>query len=183
MKSKRSSSSSSSRSSESSAAHVDKYNQTSKNNSELPPRNPNLHRSLESIPRTTSQTEGILKPSNKTASLEFGKGSVGAYDDLGTIYITPQEANHPALQYQNTVKGWLRKQNRGKIRIKKIYFINKKKKKLDSFFKRIERYYCVIWNNTLLMHKHDHDRIPQKAINLQGKRLFYLSISNHFIII
>jgi hypothetical protein len=48
------------------------------------------------------------------------------------------------------VKGWLRKQNR------------------DSFLKRIERYYCVLSNNALLMHKHEYDKTPQKAVNLKG---------------
>jgi hypothetical protein len=116
LKSKRStSSSSSSRSSSSASTSTDghKYNPSSTNTTALPPRNPNLHRSLESIPRKTSQTEGTLKPTNKTVSLEFGTRPVG-YDDPGSIYITPQEATHPASQYQDTMKGWLRKQNRGK---------------------------------------------------------------------
>jgi hypothetical protein len=69
---------------------------------------------------------------------------------LGSIYITPVPANHPAIQYNSSVKGWLRKQNR------------------DSFLKRIERYYCVLANNALLMHRHDHDTTPYKAINLKG---------------
>lgn len=48
------------------------------------------------------------------------------------------------------MKGWLRKQNR------------------ESFLKRIERYYCVLQNNTLLMHRHNYDQTPQKSINLKG---------------
>jgi len=115
-KSKRStSSSSSSQSTASTSIRVDKTNLPSTNNSSLPPRSSNLHRSLESLPRKTSQTEQTLKSTNKTASLEFGARPM-AYDDLGSIYITPQEASHPASQYQGTVKGWLRKQNRGKIK-------------------------------------------------------------------
>jgi len=37
------------------------------------------------------------------------------YDDPGSIYVTPQEAPHPASEFQDAIKGWLRKQNRGKI--------------------------------------------------------------------
>jgi hypothetical protein len=70
---------------------------------------------------------------------------------IGSIYIKPVEASQPAGQYHAVVKGWLRKQNR------------------DSFLKRIERYYCVLTSDALLMHQSDNDRTPQKAINLRGK--------------
>lgn len=113
LKPKRSGSSSSSTSSASTSTAANKRNQG------LPPRGSNLHRSLEAIPRKNSQTERPLNPTNKTTSLEFGTRPVG-YDDPGSIYITTQEATHPASQYQNTIKGWLRKQNRGKIKLKKI---------------------------------------------------------------
>lgn len=114
MRSKRSVSSSSSASSSTTrSVPTEKPNLPSTTNTALPPRNNNLYRSLESIPRKTSQTESTLKATNKTASLEFGKRPV-AYDDPGSIYITPQEATHPASQYQSSMKGWLRKQNRGK---------------------------------------------------------------------
>ena len=72
---------------------------------------------------------------------------------LGSIYITPTEASLPALSQSHALlKGWLRKQNR------------------ESIFKRIERYYCVLTNGTLLMHRRDSDRTPQKAINLKGEK-------------
>jgi len=114
IKPKRSSSSSSSSSSVSTSIPTDKYNLASTNNPTLPPKNSNLHRSLESIPRRTSQTEQTLKSTNKAASLETGIKPVG-YDDPGSIYVTPQEAPHPASEFQDAIKGWLRKQNRGKI--------------------------------------------------------------------
>lgn len=169
-RSKRSSSSSSSTSSSSTSTSTTakKYNvPTTTTNTILPPRNNNLYRSLESIPRKTSDSESTLRPTNKTASLEFGKRPVG-YEDPGSIYITPQEASHPASQYQTSIKGWLRKQNRGKRKTNEeniSFFL-----KLDSFFKRVERYYCVLSQNILLMHKTDHDTRPQKAINLKGRR-------------
>jgi hypothetical protein len=64
--------------------------------------------------------------------------------------MTPPESNRPAIQLNCTVKGWLRKQNR------------------ESFLKRIERYFCVLRNNALLMYRHDFDQTPHKAINLKG---------------
>ena len=146
---RRSSSSASSTASErSSVKPASPLNVTSMNISPGLNRNPNLHRSFDSLPHSQREEPG-LKPSNKTASLDFGAKPV-QYDDTGSIYITPVEAAHPAIQSHAVVKGWLRKQNR------------------DSFFKRIERYYCVLSNNTLLMHRHDYDRKPQKAINLKG---------------
>jgi hypothetical protein len=69
---------------------------------------------------------------------------------LASIYTTPVEANQPAIQANSPVKGWLRKQNR------------------DSFLKRIERYYCILKNDQLLMHRHEDDRTPQKAVTLKG---------------
>ncbi|CAF3962305.1 unnamed protein product [Adineta steineri] len=130
------------------------YGLPTTNHVALTNRNSSLHRSLEVIPRKTSQNEQVLKPANKTASLEFGARPV-RYDESTSIYVTPQEATHPASEYENVVKGWLRKQNR------------------DSFFKRIERYYCVLSKNTLLLHKHDLDRTPHKAINLKGAKILY----------
>lgn len=109
-----SSSSSSSSSTSTSSTGPAKPPLTTTNNTGLPPRNLNRHQSLESIPRRTSQTERTLDPTNKTASLEFGQRP-GTFDDPGSIYITPQEAAHPASQYQNAIKGWIRKQNRGKL--------------------------------------------------------------------
>ena len=85
---------------------------------ELPARNLNRHQSLESIPRRTSQSERPLDPTNKTTSLEFGQRPATRYNDPGSIYITPQEATHPASQYQNAAKGWIRKQNRGKFSLR-----------------------------------------------------------------
>ena len=103
----------SSSSSSSTSTETNKQRLSSTNNTGLPPKNSSFHRSLEVIPRKTSQTERVLNPTNKATSLEFGKRPVG-YDDPGSIYIIPQEAAHPASQYPNTIKGWLRKQNRGK---------------------------------------------------------------------
>ncbi|UJR23107.1 hypothetical protein I4U23_026128 [Adineta vaga] len=126
----------------------------------LSARNSNLHRSLEVIPRKTSQTEQALNPSHKTASLELGTKPT-RYDESTSIYVTTHEATHPASQYQNTIKGWLRKQNR------------------ESFFKRVERYYCVLSKNVLLMHKNEHDRIPSKAINLNGAKVLQYDDPKH----
>jgi hypothetical protein len=69
---------------------------------------------------------------------------------LGSIYMTPVAASHPAIQSNSPVKGWLLKQNR------------------DSYLKRKERYYCILTDNALLLHRHDHDTTPHKAINLRG---------------
>jgi hypothetical protein len=113
----RRSASSSSSSTTSASKRADSYDLTSTNNVVLPARNSNLHRSLETISHKISENEQGLKPTNKTTSLEFGTRP-GRYDDPGSIYITPQEATHPASQYQDVVKGWLRKQNRGKIKPK-----------------------------------------------------------------
>ena len=117
VKLQRSASYSSSSSSSSESKRVNSYGLTSKKNVVVPARNSNLHRSLETISHKTSQTEQGLKPTNKTTSLEFATKPV-RYDESGSIYITPQEATHPASQYQNAIKGWLRKQNRGKIQSK-----------------------------------------------------------------
>ena len=141
-------STSSSSSDRSSAKSASQMNITSIDVAPAPHRNANLYRSFESLPHSHKEKPG-LKPSDKTASLDFGAKPV-QYDDAGSIYITPVEAPLPAIQSHSVVKGWLRKQNR------------------DSFFKRIERYYCVLNNDALLMHKHDYDRTPQKAINLKG---------------
>ena len=113
-RSRSSSSSSSSSATSTSSAGPAKPSLTTTNNSGLPPRNLNRHQSLESIPRRTSQTERTLDPTNKTTSLEFGQRP-GKFEDPGSIYITPQEALHPASQYQDAAKGWIRKQNRGKL--------------------------------------------------------------------
>ncbi len=118
LKPKRSVSSSSSSTSTSTSADANKLDQELTNNTGLPPRNANFHRSLEVIPRKSSQTDRTLNATNKTTSLEFGKRPV-EYDDPGSIYITPQEAGHPASQYPNAMKGWLRKQNRGKLNKRK----------------------------------------------------------------
>ena len=66
------------------------------------------------------------------------------------MYMTTPEANYPANQSNSVVKGWLRKQNR------------------DSFFKRIERYFCVLRNNTFLMYRTDMDQTPYKVVHLKG---------------
>jgi len=113
----RRSASSSSSSTTSASKRADSYDLTSTNNPVLPARNSNLHRSLETISHKVSENEQGLKPTNKTASLEFGTRP-GRDDDPGSIYISPQEATHPASQSQGAVKGWLRKQNRGKIKPK-----------------------------------------------------------------
>ncbi|CAF3790591.1 unnamed protein product [Rotaria sp. Silwood1] len=144
--------SASSLSSPAASIHAEKDNLTPKNSYTLPVRNSSTYRSLESLPRKSSQTEEGLKPPTKTSSLEFNQKPV-RYDDPGSIYFIPQEATHPASQYQDVVKGWLRKQNR------------------SSIFKRVERYYCVLSNNTLLMHKHEHDRTPYKGVNLKGAKV------------
>ena len=39
----------------------------------------------------------------------------------------------------------------------------------DSFFKRLERYYCVLNNDQLLMYRNEKDHSAQKVINLKGK--------------
>ena len=109
-----SSSSSSSFSSGPLSKDTDAKNAKSTNDIGLSVRNTDLHRSLQVIPRKTSQTEQVLNPSNKTASLEIGS-KLARYDDPPSIYITPQEAAHPASQYLSATKGWLRKQNRGKV--------------------------------------------------------------------
>jgi hypothetical protein len=114
---KRSSSSSSSSTSSSTSAKKNDLPATT--NTGLPPRDSNFHRSLEALPRKGSQTERTLNPTNKTTSLEFGRRP-GGYDESGTIYVTPQEVPHPATEYKNTVKGWLQKQNRGKLKAKSL---------------------------------------------------------------
>ncbi|CAF1327740.1 unnamed protein product [Adineta ricciae] len=155
-----SSSSSSSFSSEPLSKDTDAKNAKSTNDIGLSVRNTDLHRSLQVIPRKTSQTEQVLNPSNKTASLEIGS-KLTRHDDPSSIYITPREATHPASQYVNATKGWLRKQNR------------------ESFFKRVERYYCVLSKNILLMHKNENDRIPHKAINLKGATVLQYDDQKH----
>ncbi|CAF4328596.1 unnamed protein product [Rotaria sp. Silwood2] len=144
--------SASSLSSASTSIPVETDNLTPRNSHTLPARNSSLHRSLELIPRKSSLTEEGLKPTNKTTSLQFNQTPV-RYDDPGSIYFTPQEATHAASQYENVVKGWLRKQNR------------------SSFLKRVERYYCVLSKNALLMHKHENDRTPYKGVNLKGAKV------------
>lgn len=116
LKPKRSSSASSSSSSSTSSSSIGPAKQQlPTTTTELSPtRNLNRHQSLESIPRRTSQNDRPLDLTNKTTSLEFGQRP-SKYEDPGSIYITPQEATHPASQYQNTSKGWIRKQNRGKF--------------------------------------------------------------------
>jgi hypothetical protein len=81
----------------------------------------------------------------KQVSLSF------CFSSSSNIYLLYLGIIHkPAIQSNSSVKGWLRKQNR------------------DSFLKRIERYYCVLENNTLLIHRDAHDITPHKAINLKG---------------
>jgi hypothetical protein len=77
--------------------------------------------------------------------------------------MTPPESNRPANQLNSVVKGWLRKQNR------------------ESFFKRVERYFCVLRNNIFLMFRSDMDQTPYKAINLKGQRFFLSFIANKTI--
>jgi hypothetical protein len=69
--------------------------------------------------------------------------------------MTSPESNYPANQSNNVVKGWLRKQNR------------------ESFFKRIERYFCVLRNNAFLMYRTELDPTPYKLINLKGSTFSY----------
>ncbi len=106
------SSSSSSASSASTSVPADTYELTPTKNARLSGRNSNLHRSLESIPRKTSQAEQGLTVINKATSLQFGTQPV-RFEDPSSIYVTTSEAPHPASDYQDVVKGWLRKQNRG----------------------------------------------------------------------
>lgn len=127
-------------------------------------RNPNKYPSFESL-QPTSATDQTSKLSTKTASLQFGTKSVREEpgDSLSVLFIliiiicylgstsaALEDSIQPDIQSNAIVKGWLRKQNR------------------ESFLKRIERYYCVLKNNTLLMHRHNYDQTPQKSINLKG---------------
>lgn len=130
-------------------------------------RNSNKYPSFESIP-AGHPIEPARGLTTKTNSLQFGTKPVQVDDpgikkillftshsstfDLGSIYIRPVEADQPADQTNSSVKGWLRKQNR------------------DSFLKRIERYYCILKNNALLMHRNAEDRLPYKAISLKGEK-------------
>ena len=161
-----SSSSSTSSSSGSFTRAVPSVNVSSGNTLSSANRNSNVHRSFESL-RYKPPVDQRLKPTNKTASLEFSKKPV-RYDSsgtllpsaffstqpcgvrLGSIYMTSAESKYTARQSQAAVKGWLRKQNR------------------DSFLKRIERYYCTLATDALLMYRHDTDRTPQKEIYLKG---------------
>lgn len=99
----------------------------------------------------------------------------------GSTLITPPPAPHPASDYQNTCKGWLRKQNRGN----KINMLKRKKNEFftfafglfqDSLFKRIERYYVVLLKDQLMLYKNESDQRAAKVINLRGK-----SIRNHLL--
>jgi len=110
---------------------------------------PNKFPSFETL-QESFQTDQEPRLSTKTGSLQFGKKPMQD-DDASSIHLTPVESNYPAIQANASVKGWLRKQNR------------------ESFLKRIERYYCVLTTNALLMHRNEQDRTPQKAVNLRGK--------------
>ncbi|CAF1245473.1 unnamed protein product [Rotaria sordida] len=127
-------------------------NLTSTNNYTLPTKNSNIHRSLDLIPRKTPPNEEELRPATKTTSLELYQKPV-PYDEPALVFLTPQEPTHAASQYQNVIKGWLRKQNRA------------------SILKRVERYYCVLWNDTILMHKQENDRAPKKRVILKGAKV------------
>ena len=111
---RRSPSSSSTASSATTSVPADTYELSPTTNARLSGRNSNLHRSLESIPRKTSQAEQGLSVINKATSLEFGTRPV-RFEDPSSIYVATSEAPHPASDYQDVVKGWLRKQNRGLI--------------------------------------------------------------------
>ncbi|CAF3432081.1 unnamed protein product [Rotaria socialis] len=121
--------------------------------------NPNGHRSLEVLPQR-SLTDAGLKSNTKAISLDLNP-QLNRNNDQDSIYFTPKEAPHPASQYENVAKGWLRKQNR------------------DSIFKRIENYYFVLSNDALLMHKHDYDRAAYKAINLKGAKIRMIEDPKH----
>lgn len=64
--------------------------------------------------------------------------------------MPPVESAQPAIETDAVMKGWIRKQNR------------------DSFLKRTILFYCVLTQNSLLMHRQERDRIPQKAVTLKG---------------
>ncbi|CAF1400078.1 unnamed protein product [Adineta steineri] len=123
-------------------------------------RNANVHRSFESLQAVYSNDQQS-NVNNRTNSLEFDTKPVQYNDSKSSIYITPVEASQPAIQANSIVKGWLRKQNR------------------DSFLKRIERYYCILTNDALLMHRNEHDRTPVKAINLKGAKVHYYDDARH----
>ena len=98
-----------------------------KDSTSLGKKNSLTHRSLDALPRPTSEIDSQMKATSMdinprtAASYEPFQGKDSRpferHDDesssLGSIYFTPAEASHPASAYQNTCKGWLRKQNRG----------------------------------------------------------------------
>ncbi|CAF1582084.1 unnamed protein product [Rotaria magnacalcarata] len=126
----------------------------------FPPRNLNGHRSLEVLPQKYSPTEAGLISNMRATSLDLNP-QVNRLNDPDSIEFIPKEAPHPASQYGNVAKGWLQKQNR------------------DSILKRTERYYFVLSNNALLMHKHDYDRAAYKAIILKGAKLRMIEEPKH----
>ncbi|CAF1064455.1 unnamed protein product [Adineta ricciae] len=122
-------------------------------------RQANVHRSFESIPNTQTQEQSLRSPDKATSS-ELTNRPVQR-EDSTSIYITPVEGIQPAFQANSIVKGWLRKQNR------------------ESFLKRIERYYCILANNALLMHRSEQDRTPVKAVTLKGAKVLYYDDPKH----
>ncbi|CAF0856317.1 unnamed protein product [Adineta ricciae] len=122
-------------------------------------RQANMHRSFESIPNTQTQ-EQSSRSSGRATSLELTNRPVQR-EDSTSIYITPVEGSQPAFQANSIVKGWLRKQNR------------------ESFLKRIERYYCILADNALLMHRSEQDRTPVKAVTLKGAKVLYYDDPKH----
>lgn len=99
---------------DSASARHDRDGFSTGNNVRLPPRNSNSHRSLEVLPRKTSDTESNLVTTTKSTSLEFNTKPV-QYDNPDSIYVATQAVLHPASQYQGSIKGWLEKKNPGKI--------------------------------------------------------------------
>ncbi|CAF3351635.1 unnamed protein product [Rotaria sp. Silwood1] len=136
-----------------------KTNITPTNNTTKTNENSNIHRSFESLQNINKNNQS-LRSANRTSSLEFGARPV-QYDDPGSIYMTPVEGNQSATQMNGLVKGWLRKQNR------------------DSFLKRIERYYCVLTEDALLIYRHENDRMPHKAIGLKDAKVYLYDDSKH----
>ncbi|CAF0816772.1 unnamed protein product [Didymodactylos carnosus] len=115
-------------------------------NDRLNQRTSNLRRSFDSIPQQ-QQLAKIDKYQEKTRSLEFGTRPM-MNDE--SIYVRVDQ--QPASRYSHALQGYLQRKN------------------LDSFFKRTERYYCVLSNEVLLLYKRETDRAQHKALMLRGAR-------------
>ena len=51
------------------------------------------------------------------------------------------------------------------FKIKDLFYL-----KIDSFLKRVERYYCRLSNSQLIMYKRENDQRPYKGIQLKGTK-------------